>query len=99
MTEQATGGTIEDEHIPPEFFEEPTSTTAEEGGCAKFVCDVDGEPIPSGKLCISQVTSQSIYCLFFVFVFVFFVWLFFHVDVMCDVFQENFKRSSYFVDI
>ena len=54
-TDQATGMsgmTIEDEHIPPEFFEEPVSTSVEEGGVAKFVCDVDGEPIPAGRLIV-----------------------------------------------
>ena len=60
ITEQATGATIEDEHIPPEFFEEPCSTTVEEGGCAKFVCDVDGEPIPNGKLIYKNSVQRKV---------------------------------------
>ena len=43
---------MDDENIPPEFFEEPQSMTIEEGGMARFVCDVDGEPVPTGNLVI-----------------------------------------------
>lgn len=39
---------MDEDHIPPEFFEEPESAVVEEGKTARFVCDVDGEPIPKG---------------------------------------------------
>ncbi|XP_071495768.1 uncharacterized protein [Diadema antillarum] len=39
--------TIDEDHIPPEFFEEPQSMMVEEGAPARFTCDVDGDPVPS----------------------------------------------------
>lgn len=41
---------MDEDHIPPEFFEEPESAVVEEGQTARFVCDVDGEPIPKGTI-------------------------------------------------
>ena len=41
--------TIDEDHIPPEFFEEPQSQMVEEGSPARFTCDVDGDPVPSGE--------------------------------------------------
>lgn len=48
-TDMPCTATMDEDHIPPEFFEEPQSQMVEEGTTAVFTCDVDGDPVPSRK--------------------------------------------------